>query len=310
MPTLTQLEYIVAVDRLRHFAKAAEACCISQPSLSMQIQKAEKEIGFALFDRHKKPVLPTTKGRAFVDQARIVLNEHRHLLHLSHSRRSEVSGAFRLGVIPTLAATSIPGFLSIFSEKYPKVDLSIDEMKTERIIHALRNDSLDAGLLSTPLHEAGIVEQVLFQEPFFLYVNPRHALANRAAVDLKDLEGGRMWLLEDGHCFKNQVVRFCSSAKLTGAYANIHFEGGSLETLRQLVKQSPSFTLVPELFIHHLPSAERKTMIRPFRAPMPSREVSLAFRRNHWKKEIIAALRQSILDSLPRTLHSSTLPLL
>ena len=303
MPSLSQLEYIVAVDRLRHFAKAAEACCVSQPSLSMQIKKVEKEIGFALFDRHKKPVLPTIKGRAFIDQARIVLNEHQHLLQLSHFRRNEVSGVFRLGVIPTLAATSIPGFLSVFSEKYPKVVLSIDEMKTERIIQALRNDSLDAGLLSTPLHEAGIMEQILFQEPFLLYVNPRHPLAKREVVDLKDLEGGRMWLLEDGHCFKNQVVRFCSTAKLTKAYTNVHFEGGSLETLRQLVKQSPSFTLVPELFVHHLPGAERKTMVRPFSAPPPSRQVSLAFRRNHWKKEIIAAMRQSILDSLPATLH-------
>ena len=176
-------------------------------------------------------------------------------------------GVFRLGVIPTLAATSIPGFLSIFSEKYPKVDISIDELKTERIIHALRNDSLDAGLLSTPLHEPGIVEQVLFQEPFFLYVNPSHPLAKRTAIDLKDLEGERMWLLEDGHCFKNQVVRICSSAKLAGAYPNVHFEGGSLETLRQLVKLGPSFTLVPELFVHNLPSAERKAMVRPFRAP-------------------------------------------
>jgi len=304
MPSLYQHEYIVAVDRLRHLARAAEACCISQPSLSMQIQKTEKEIGFALFDRHRKPVLPTAKGRAFIDQARVVLNEHQHLVQLSRSRRNEVSGAFRLGVIPTLAATSIPGFLTIFSEKYPRVDLSIDEMKTEQIIHALRNDSLDAGLLSTPLHEPGIIEQVLFQERFFLYTNPRHPLAKRAAVDLKDLDGGRMWLLEDGHCFKNQVVRFCSSAKLTGAYANIHFEGGSLETLRQLVKQSPSFTLVPELFVHHLSNAERKAMVRPFRGPTPSREVSLAFRRNHWKKEIISAMSQSILDFLARALHS------
>ena len=304
MPTLTQLEYIVAVDRIRHFAKAAEACCISQPSLSIQIQKAEKEIGFALFDRRKKPILPTTKGRAFIDQARVVLNEHRRLIQLSQTRRNEVSGAFRLGVIPTLAATSVPAFLSVFSENYPMVDLSIDEMKTDRIIHALRNDSLDAGLLSTPLHEQGIVEQVLFQEPFFLYVNPKHPLAKRAVVDLEDLEGGRMWLLEDGHCFKNQVVRFCSSARLTRAYANVHFEGGSLETLRQLVKLGPSFTLVPELFVHNLPSAERTFMVRPFRAPAPSREVSLAFRRNHWKKDIIAALRQTILEALPRTLRS------
>ena len=153
-------------------------------------------------------------------------------------------------------------------------------------------------MLSTPLNERGIAEHVLFHEPFFLYVNGKHPLAQRNRIKISDLDVGPLWLLEDGHCFKNQVVRFCSLTKMAGAYDNIHFEGGSLETLRQLVRQTPSFTLIPELFARRLPESEKKSMLRPFVAPGPSREVSLVFRRDQWKKEIIAALQQSITDSV------------
>jgi LysR family hydrogen peroxide-inducible transcriptional activator len=309
MSTLSQLEYVVAVDRLRHFAKAAAVCFVSQPSLSMQIRKVEREIGFALFDRRKKPVLPTAKGLIFLAQAKVVLREHQHLIHLTKSNEKEVSGEFRLGVIPTLSSTTIPAFIAPFIKRYPKVKLFIDERKTAELISGLREDSLDAGLLSTPLNEQGISEHVLFREDFFLYVNPRHPLSKRKVLAISDLEESHMWLLEDGHCFKNQVVRFCSLIQGAGAIPNVHFEGGSLETLRQLVKQTSTFTLIPELFMRRLPSREQTTMVRPFRAPAPHRDVSLVFRRDHWKREIVTALEQSILESLPDSLRSTRMNL-
>jgi len=299
MPTLTQLEYILAVDRLRHFAKAAEACFVSQPSLSMQIQKAEKEIGFPLFDRARKPILTTPRGQAFIQQARIVLQEHQRLLHLGKNDSEEITGEFRLGVIPTLAPTVLPDFLAAFAKRYPKVDLRIDELKTEGIIRQLRSDALDAGLLSTPLQEEGITERPLFMEPFLIYVNPHHPLAKKERIRLADIEGQETWLLQDGHCFKNQVVRLCSRATSPSTFANVRFEGGSLDTLLNLVRKTPSFTLIPALFAEDLPASERRTMIRPFRSPAPQREVGLAYRRGHWKRDLLIALEKTILDSLP-----------
>lgn len=306
MPSLTQIEYIVAVEKLRHFGKAAKACHISQPTLSMQIQKVEEELNFPIFDRLQKPVLPTEKGRRFIEQAKVLLHEHQKLLQISKQDENTVSGEFRLGIIPTLTPYVIPLFIEEFSKRYPRVQLTIDELKTDSIVQALREDRLDAGILATPLHEEGLKEKPLFYEPFLLYLSPGHPLLKKKAITQDDLDGNEMWLLQDGHCFRNQMIRFCSLNKKQGIFKNIHFEGGNLETLKQIVKNSRGYTLIPWLLGLTLSPAERQNHVREFEKPIPTREISLIYRRNQWKLDILQALEKTLLEKTPAELRNTS----
>lgn len=302
MPTLTQLEYAVAVDRLRHFGAAARACHISQPTLSMQLQKLEAEAGFPIFDRERKPVVPTGRGRDYLDQAKQILQQYEKLLHVAGGAPGEVSGEFKLGVIPTLAPYLIPLFIQDFSERFPKVDLHIDELKTASIIDGLRAESLDAGIAATPLQESSLKETPLFYEPFEAYIAAGHALARKKTVREQDLSDGDMWLLQDGHCFRNQVIRFCGLKETPGYFKNIHFEAGNLETLRNIIRRTGGYTLIPQLFAEGLDRAERAKHVRPFSGSVPAREVSLICRRDAWKQDIVDGIREVIGKSLPPTL--------
>lgn len=302
MPSLSQLEYIVAVEKFRHFGKAAAACHVTQPTLSMQVQKVEEEIGYQLFDRLKKPILPSAKGRRFIEQAKILLHEHKKLVDLSKRQGSELSGELKIGVIPTLAPYLVPLFIENFSKSYPKVELYIDEMKTNEILQGLKDDTIDAGLLATPLQEAGVRERVLFYEPFSLYVSKNHPLSDRKRIKEDDLHGSEMWLLEDGHCLRNQVVRFCSLKSEEAVFPNIKFEGGNIDTLRNIIRKSSGYTLVPELFVTTLSEREKSEHVREFEKPLPVREVSLVHRRDQWKSDILDALEKSVKQTLPKAL--------
>ena len=302
MPTLTQLEYIVTVSQLKHFRRAAEACHVSQPSLSMQIQKVEDEIGMTLFDRNRKPIQPTEKGERYIKQAKVILEETKRLLALAKSDAACVGGNFRLGIIPTIAPYLTPLFLLEFSTAYPEVELKIDEMKTHTIVKELREGTLDAGILATPLHEIGIREQHLFYEEFFLFVGPKHALAHRKRIKEEELDRGEMWLLQDGHCLRTQMLSLCSKNLGKSVFKNIHFEGGSLETLRHIIKKNKGYTLVPRLFVETLPDHEKKELIKEFETPKPSRQVSLVYRQGHWKTDILNALEKVIIKNLPKSI--------
>ena len=302
MLTLTQIEYIVAVEKFRHFGKAAEHCHVTQPTLSMQIQKAEEEAGFLIFDRVKKPVLPTEKGMKFLAQCKVLLHEHQKLVSISREQNAQTSGEFRLGVIPTIAPYLLPLFIQHFSRAYPAIHLSIDELKTHQIIEYLNDDRLDAGLLATPLHEEGIRERPIYYEPFYLYVAKAHPLNARKRIREDDLSGHDMWLLRDGHCFRNQIVRYCSLKPNEGVFPNVEFEGGNIDTLRYLIRKSQGYTLVPALFVETLSEAERRDYVREFEKPVPTREVSLVYRRDLWKSDILEALQKTIVAQLPRGL--------
>lgn len=304
MPSLIQLEYIVAVEKLRHFGKAADTCHVTQPTLSMQIQKVEEEVGYPIFDRLKKPIVPTPKGQRFIEQAKVLLFEHRKLMQMSKSQSEQLQGEFHLGVIPTLAPYLVPLFIAAFSKQYPTVELHIDELKTDVILQMLKDDSLDAGLLATPLHEPGVTERVLFYEPFHLYVSKTHKLHDRKRISEDDLDGNDMWLLQDGHCFRNQVVRFCSLKNDDGVFPNIHFEGGNIDTLRNIIKKSMGYTMVPALFVETLSESEIRDFVRDFEKPTPVREVSLVHRRDQWKSDILQAIEKSIKDGLPASIKS------
>lgn len=306
--TLTQLSYIVAVLQTRNFGLAAKSCFISQPTLSMQIQKLEEDLGVVLFDRSKKPVEPTAIGQKIIEQAQIALQEVLRIEELIKSEKGEISGTFKLGIIPTLAPYLLPLFLEKFSIDYPEVKLIVEELQTPQIIQKLREDKLDAGILVTPINCKGVIERPIFHEPFLAYLSPGHALLDLDKVSEKDLSLDDIWLLNEGHCFRDQAIEICK--KVHGKSSkprNLIFESGNLETLKRLVDKKFGYTLLPWLAILEISAAEQKKKIRLFKAPIPIREVSIAYTRSYLKKSIIEVLYKSILDSLPKELKDAKL---
>lgn len=299
MSTLTQLEYLLAVHHERHFGKAAQMCRVSQPSLSAQIQKLEEELNLVIFDRSKKPILVTEAGKEIIEQAAVILREHKKLKTLADTKALVPKGDFELAVIPTLASYVIPLFIGEFGEKYPQVNLGIHEHKTDDIIRLLHNDELDAGLLVTPLKDEGLIERHLYYEPFYCYIHQTHPLSEKELISEEDLNCGDLWLLSEGHCFRNQVMKICATARKQGVFPNIRFESGNLETLVKLVKTNSGFTLLPQMAVDGLSESEVENHIKSFKSPVPTREVSLVYNRTFLKETIINALEACIIKNLP-----------
>lgn len=304
MPSMVQLEYIVAVADTKHFGKAADVCCVSQPTLSQQIKKVEELIGIEIFDREKKPVMTTTDGEAFVRQARLILREHRRLRDFFQNSGNEVAGEFRLGVIPTLANTVIPHFIHEFADRYPKVTLHIDELKTSAIIKELEEDRMDAALMATPLGIDGFNEEPLFYETFQIYAAKKHRLLKNKSCNTDDLDGKDMWQLQDGHCFKDQIAQICTTDSADGkSLPRVLFQGGNLDTLLRLVQKGHGYTLIPSFMTQHMSADEIQTHVRKFQKPYPAREISLVTHRANWKRKIAEAIKQTICASLPKDIY-------
>lgn len=301
--TLSQLDYIVAVDTYRHFATAADACHVTQPTLSMQIQKLEDELGVRIFDRSKQPVVPTETGQAILAQARDVLRAARRIPEIVSESKEELRGDFRIGIIPTLAPYLLPYFIGEFTQKYPAVSVQIQELVTEQVIERLRNGLIDVGLVVTPLAENGITEIPLFQEPFVVYAADSHPLLTQTIIAPQDLHADGLWLLTEGHCFRSQVMNLCGSDRQAGNSNSLHYETGSLETLIKLIDRQGGFTLLPYLATLDLDPV-RKARLRPFEAPQPVREVSLVMHRSFLKRKLINTFKTEILAHLPTELVS------
>ena len=301
MATLTQFEYLVAVDKHRHFGKAAKACNVSQPTLSMQLQKLEEEYGVSFFDRSKQPILPNPDAITLIEQAKTILREFEKLKHLRFDQSTEPSGEFKLGVIPTIAPYLLPLFIGEFANHYPKVSLSIREMTTGQIIEALDRDELDAGILATPLNILSLDERPLYYEPFYVYTASSHPISKLKSVSEDDLTANGIWLLSEGHCLRNQVLKICSARKTSAVFKNVSFESGSMETIIQLVEQGHGYTLIPALATDRL---KGKTGLKEIKMPIPTREVSMVYRRTQYKQNIIKALSESIKGHLPKTVFS------
>lgn len=304
MSTLTQLEYIVALDREQHFGRAARACHVSQPSLSAQIKKLEEELEVVIFDRSRSPILTTDVGREIICQAKVVIREHSKLKTIADEKAVELKGDFELAVIPTLASHVIPLFIGYFGQKYPGVNLGINEYKTEDIVRLLTNDEIDAGLLVTPLEGEALIERHLFYEPFYCFLNEHHPLSRKKVIGGGDLDDGDLWLLSEGHCFREQVLNVCSRKGRKNVLPGIRFESGSLDTLIKLVKANSGYTLLPQLAVDSLSEEEVKRHVKKFKNPVPTREVSLVYNRSFFKESIIDALEACILAHLPRKIRS------
>lgn len=297
--TLAQLRYVVAVDTHRHFVRAAEQCGVTQPTLSMQILKLEEELGVRLFDRSKQPVEPTDVGHLVIEQARVVLREAARVREVVDGAGGEVSGELRVGVIPTLAPYVLPRFLSRFSGRYPGASLVVEELRTEQIVESLQSDRLDAGLVATAIELRGIREHPLFEEPFVAYISERHPLFGEARLRVEDLILDDLWLLHEGHCFRDQVLQLCHEVDRSGRNPRpLHFESGNLETLKRMVDSSGGLTLLPYLAAVDLRGEERDR-VRPFGSPPPSRCVRLVHGKTYLKRGLIEAFVGELLAAVP-----------
>jgi len=298
MITLTQLEYIVAVDTFRHFGRAAEHCFITQPTLSMQIKKLEEDLEVIIFDRSKQPMIPTDIGRRIIDQARIALQESGRINNIIKEHKNLISGELKIGIIPTLAPYLLPLFIGNYKRKYPNINIRIDELTTANIIDHLNRDLIDVGILVTPLKEDRINEKPLFYEEMLLYLNDNHPLASQTNIKLKDIATPELWLLSDGHCFRDQVINLCSFKGAENSALPFHFEAGSLETIMNIVDKEGGLTIIPELATINM-SELRFEHVRTFIDTNPLREVSLVYSRHYAKHKLIELLGKEIIASMP-----------
>jgi len=304
--TLTQLSYIVAVDRYRHFATAAEKTYVTQPTLSMQIHKLEEELGVTIFDRSKSPVVPTEIGEKIIEEAKEILKQSKHIEDLAALTDEELRGEFRIGIIPTVAPYLLPLFLKNFAEKYPKVKLVFEEVMTNELLSLLEQDQLDVGIIATPAEQNVIHEEDLYYEPFVGYVSGNHPLAANKKLSIEDLDASNLWLLNEGHCFRDQTIKLCKKTRREAAKdLKIEFESGNLETLKQLVEQDFGMTLLPYLAITQLDKQCVKAYLKYFEDPAPRRKVRLAYSREFLKKNIIQAFAEEIRAAVPDELKQA-----
>lgn len=301
MITLTQLEYIVAVDTFRHFGKAAENCFITQPTLSMQIKKLEEDLEVIIFDRSKQPLIPTVVGRRIIDQARIALQESQKINSIIKEHKNLISGELKIGIIPTLAPYLLPIFIGNYKRKYPNINIKVEELNTANIIDHLNHDLLDVGILVTPLKEDRINEKPIFYEGMLLYVHEDHPLATKKTINLKDIATPEIWLLSDGHCFRDQVINLCSFKGTVNSALPFQFEAGTLETVMNIIDKEGGLTIIPELATLGM-SESRFDHVRTFNDINPLREVSLVYSKHYAKYKVIELLWKEIVASIPEKL--------
>lgn len=293
--TLQQFEYIIALDEHRHYVTAAERCFVSQPNLTMQVKKLEEEIGVKIFDRNKKPLQPTEIGKEVISRARQILRESRQLKEFVNHERETMEGEFTIGIIPTLAPYLLPNFLPLFMKENPKVHLKIQELQTAQIISQLENGLIDIGLLVTPLKENSIKEIPVFYEPFLLYLPKSHRFFDEKLMLAEDLDPSEVLVLDEGHCFRDQALSICASAKYKSSIG-FDYQSGSIEALKNLVQNGVGYTLVPELsVIKELDSIH----IKRFSDPEPVREVSIVVHSSYFKQTVIDRLKDIIQKVIP-----------
>ena len=296
--TLQQLEYVTAVAQWGSFITAAEKCFVTQPTLSMQVKKLEDEAGLTIFDRSRQPVALTDAGKIFVEQAKVVLRENKRLKEVVSAAKGEVVGELKIAIIPTLAPYLLPLFANAFTENFPNVNLVVDEMPTDSIIRALKDETIDCGILATPLHEVQLNELHLFNEPFAAYLSKKSPLWNKRTLKTDEINAADVWLLADGHCMRNQVLQLCALRKDKPNEQKLNYRSGSVETLKRMVELGHGMTILPWLAISNL-NVKQQQAVRYFRSPEPVREISIVTHRAQLKKALIEKLAETILATIP-----------
>lgn len=293
----------MAVDTYRSFVLAAEKCFVTQPTLSMQVQKLEDTLGVKIFDRSKQPVVPTEIGIEIITQARVMLSESEKIKEIISDRQKELSGELRVGIIPTVSPYILPKIIHGFIEKYPQVKLIVWEQTTEEIIQQLKLGMLDCGILSTPLHESNLTEIPVFYENFVAYVSKNSRLSKKKNIVPDDIDMEEIWILNEGHCMREQVLNICQRRKSTKGFQHFEYNTGSVETLKRMVDQNNGATILPELALSEL-SDKQLDKVRYFKSPEPAREVSIVIQRNFLKRRMIEALKAEILEFVPKRMKS------
>jgi len=294
--TITQLQYVLAVSDYLSFVKAAEACFVTQPTLSMQIQKLEDELNVKLFDRSKQPIKPTQAGEIVSKNARIILQQTKTLTDELAIEKGVVAGTLKIGIIPTVAGYLLPLFIQNFTTKYPLIKLVVNELTTEEIIERLKKETIDAAILATPLTEKMLHETPMYYEPFIAYVNKKSPMAKFKQLQMSDLDKDKLWILKEGHCWRNQVFNLCNINH--NFDEGFEYETGNLETLKKMVDINGGFTILPALSVAEFGMAETNKL-RYFQEPEPVREISIVTHRDYYKKNLINALKEVILNAIP-----------
>lgn len=307
---LRDLQYLVALAEHRHFGRAADACFVSQPTLSTQIKKLEDELGVPLVERTPRKVLLTEVGRDIAARARDVLNEIEQIRGVARRTLDPESGTVRLGIFPTLGPYLLPHVLPLVRDAFPRLELLLMEEKTEAVLRMLREGRLDAGILALPLHEDSLHSEFLFEEPFLLAVSSAHALAHKQGqLKLTDLSSQNLLLLEDGHCLRDQALEVC---QLSGAGERSGFRATSLETLRQMVAANVGITLLPVMAVKPPVAPVENLHLIEFKGHPPSRRIAMVWRKSSAMDGFLKQLA-AIFRKLPKDLldaHTAVTPAL
>ena len=299
--TLQQLEYILAVNQFRHFAKAAEYCRVTQPTLSAMIQKLEEELDTRIFDRSQQPVCPTPVGIHIIEQAQNILVQANRIKNIIEEEKHSLTGTFKLGILPTVAPYLLPRFFPQLMKKYPDLDIRVVEMKTNDIKKALQTGEIDAGIVASLAGMEELQQTPLFYEQFLAYVSREDALFNNEVIRTSDLNGEQLWLLDEGHCFRDQLVRFCQMKSARASQLAYHL--GSMETFMRMVESGKGVTFIPELAVLQLGDAQ-KELVRSFAIPCPTRQVVLLTNKNFIRHTLLEVLVKEIKLSVPKEMLS------
>lgn len=299
--TLQQLEYILAVNQFRHFAKAAEYCRVTQPTLSAMIQKLEEELDTRIFDRSQQPVCPTPVGIHIIEQAQNILVQANRIKNIIEEEKHSLTGIFKLGILPTVAPYLLPRFFPQLMKKYPDLDIRVVEMKTNDIKKALQTGEIDAGIVASLAGMEELQQTPLFYEQFFAYVSREDALFNNEVIRTSDLNGEQLWLLDEGHCFRDQLVRFCQMKSARASQLAYHL--GSMETFMRMVESGKGVTFIPKLAVLQLGDAQ-KELVRSFAIPCPTRQVVLLTNKNFIRHTLLEVLVKEIKLSVPKEMLS------
>lgn len=304
MIKIRDLEYLDAIEKYRHFSKAAEACHVSQPTLSGQIMKLEEQLGVSLIERHPGNIMLTPAGEQLLVKARRVLSAARDLELTARSLGDPLAGEFHLGLIPTLAPYLLPWLIPALAKRLPGLEPIVQEGMTHQILDRLREHALDAIVLARPFEESGLVVHPLFREPFLLLCPADHALAKRKRVPQQALESERVLLLTEGHCLRDQALEICRTQRARGPSPEGDYRATSLETIRQMVIAGLGLTLMPAMALSDEDFRRKSTAVRPFASPAPGREIVLAHRRGSPRSEGFARLAQLVRAELPESVES------
>lgn len=299
--TLQQLEYILAVNQFRHFAKAAEYCRVTQPTLSAMIQKLEEELDTRIFDRSQQPVCPTPVGILIIEQAQKILVQANRIKNIIEEEKHSLTGTFKLGILPTVAPYLLPRFFPQLMKKYPDLDIRVIEMKTNDIKKALQTGEIDAGIVASLAGMEELQQTPLFYEQFFVYVSRKDILFNSEVIRTSDLNGEQLWLLDEGHCFRDQLVRFCQMKSARASQLAYHL--GSMETFMRMVESGKGVTFIPELAVLQLGDIQ-KELVRPFAIPCPTRQIVMLTNKNFIRHTLLEALTKEIKSSIPKEMLS------